>query len=484
MTDFASFEAAFLRATAALPYASLRRLSSRSRSVSVRRGNVEPPQLSQDAGWMLTVVADAQGSGGGPCGIAYAASAEFSEAALERGLLAAKRAAALAAGRSVCDFRSVPFSHASGTYEGPSLGVEMPLETSVDLLRRVEAGLAGSPLIADRSASLSQAVYEQVTLTNRGGRIVQRFRRIHPSASVTALKDGLSQTRSWQAGSCLLQGGAEILAQRGFESCGPQLVEEVLELLAAPPCPDEVMDLILMPDQMHLQIHESIGHPLELDRILGDERNYAGTSFVTLDMFGKYQYGSELLNVSFDPGLSGEGVSCAFDDEGSPAEKVMLIERGLLKNPLGGIVSQTRSGHAGTANSRAQTWNRPPMDRMGNVNLEAGSTPFPAMIAQVERGVIMSGNRSWSIDDSRNKFQFGCEHGRLIIDGQLGPVVRDAAYRGISSSFWRALKAVGDADSFRVLGVGNCGKGEFNQLVTVGHASPPCLFAGVQVMKG
>src|SRR5205823_5504598 len=144
---------------------------------------------------------------------------------------------------------------------------------------------------------------------------------------------------------------------------GRRTAHESLQLLLAPNCPSVTMDVLLMPDQVILQIHESIGHPLELDRILGDERNFAGTSFVTLDMFGTYRYGSELLNVSFDPTRPEELASYAFDDEGARAEKVYLIRDGILERPLGGAVSQARSGLAGVANARADNWNRPPIDR-------------------------------------------------------------------------------------------------------------------------
>ena len=147
------------------------------------------------------------------------------------------------------------------------------------------------------------------------------------------------------------------------------------------------MDVLLAPDQMILQIHESIGHPLELDRILGDERNYAGTSFVTLDMFGSYRYGSDLLNVTFDPTRPEELASYAFDDDGTPPSKVHLIRDGILERPLGGGISQARAGIAGVANARANSWNRPPIDRMANLNLEPGECTFDELIGGVERGV-------------------------------------------------------------------------------------------------
>jgi predicted Zn-dependent protease len=235
---------------------------------------------------------------------------------------------------------------------------------------------------------------------------------------------------------------------------------------------------------MVLQIHESIGHPLELDRILGDERNFAGTSFVTPDMFGTYRYGSPILNITFDPTRAEELASYAFDDDGTPAAKTWLIRDGILERPLGGAISQARAGMPGVANARADGWNRPPIDRMANLNLEPGDATFDELVASIEHGVLMETNSSWSIDDSRNKFQFGCERGRVIEHGRLGHVVRNPNYRGVSAVFWRSLARVGNADTVQVLGTPFCGKGEPSQTIRVGHASPACVFTGVDVFGG
>lgn len=239
-----------------------------------------------------------------------------------------------------------------------------------------------------------------------------------------------------------------------------------------------------MPDQMMLQIHESIGHPLELDRILGDERNYAGTSFVKAQDFGSLQYGSSLLNVTFDPEIPEELASYSHDDDGSAASKQFLIREGLLLRPLGGALSQFRAGLKGVANSRACGWNRAPIDRMANLNIEPGEQSLEQLIGGIEHGILMSTNRSWSIDDARNKFQFGCEWAQLIENGQLKGVVKNPNYRGISAQFWRNLSAVGDRSTFKVLGTPNCGKGEPNQVIRVGHASPACVFSNIDVFGG
>jgi predicted Zn-dependent protease len=244
------------------------------------------------------------------------------------------------------------------------------------------------------------------------------------------------------------------------------------------------MDVLLMPDQMMLQIHESIGHPLELDRILGDERNFAGTSFVTPEMFGSYQYGSPLLDVTYDPTRPEQFASYAFDDDGSRAEREYIIRGGLLLRPLGGAISQARAGMPGVANSRACSWNRPPIDRMANLNVEPGEAALQDMVASIELGVMMRTNASWSIDDSRNKFQFGCEYGRMIRHGKLAEVVKNPNYRGISATFWRSLAMVGDASTFEVMGTPFCGKGEPAQVIRVGHASPACKFVDIDVFGG
>src|SRR5262245_36213130 len=378
---------------------------------------------------------------------------------------------------------------ARGTYRSPGgTGANLSKTDAFDLLQRESAACRVDDRIVDWMAQLSTTHTRQLMLTADGGEALQEWRFTVPGLHVTAHRAGLTQVRSWGGrhnGFCQ-QGGVEVLTRSGFAGAGERTAEEVLQLLAAPNCPTGRFDLLLMPDQMMLQIHESIGHPLELDRILGDERNYAGTSFVTLDMFGTYQYGSPLLNVTFDPTREFEFANFAFDDDGAPARREHLIKDGILVRPLGGVVSQqrarrTRPAIDGVATARASSWNRPPIDRMSNLNVEAGTTPLADMIASIDDGVLMATNTSWSIDDSRNKFQFGCEWGQRIRNGKLAEVVRNPNYRGISATFWRSLAMVGDPATVEVLGTPYCGKGEPNQIIRVGHASPACRFRGVDV---
>jgi predicted Zn-dependent protease len=471
-------ERRFREAAPAAAKVTLRWVRQRDEMVAVRRDVLQPVRSSTDEGVMLTVF-----EGGG---MGYAATSDLSVAGLRAAGVRALDWARRTAGHSVVDFSRVPAVEARTDYETP---VErpwgaVPLTDKVGLVQEECRALKVSDRIVDWSASLWFTETETLLLSTDGGRIRQRQQMLVPGLHATANEGTETQTRTLGGFAVAQQGGLEILERAGFRGAGPRIGAEAVELLDAPDCPSGVMDVVLAPDQMVLQIHESIGHPIELDRILGDERNYAGTSFVTLDMVGSYRYGSELLNVTFDPTRPEQLASYASDDEGTPASKQHLIEKGVLVRLLGGATSQARSGAPGVANARACSWNRPPIDRMANINLEPGDLSFDELVGKVERGVFMTTNCSWSIDDSRNKFQFGCERGQRIVDGRLDGVVKKPNYRGISATFWRNLAGVGDQGTFRVLGTPNCGKGEPNQVIRVGHASPACLFRDVDVFGG
>lgn len=460
-------------------FCSLRYVRKRDEVYTVRQNIPEPVRRGEDAGVMITVLHDG--------GAGYAATCDLSEAGIARACEDAAAFARLTAGRCVFDVASVNMPHPTGEYIGPE---EQPWDTvspaeKYDLLRATCEALKTDDRIVDWETSLWRTEAESFYLTNGGGRVVQRYRYLAPSQSATANDGTDTQSRSLGSlrGMCR-QGGMEVLDACGYTEAPAWVSEEAVELLSAENCPTERCDLLLASDQMFLQIHESIGHPLELDRILGDERNYAGTSFVKPEMFGTYQYGSELLNVTFDPTRPDQFASYGYDDEGQEANREYIIRNGILERGLGSVTSQARSSLPGVADGRACNWNRPPIDRMANLNVEPGETSLEDMIAGVERGVYMQTNRSWSIDDSRNKFQFGCERAMQIEDGKLTRVLKNPNYRGISATFWRSLRAVGDKTTFGVHGTPFCGKGEPNQLIHVGHASPACLFTGVDVFGG
>ncbi len=455
------------------PFWSLRYVEETSESLAVRQDTLEPPSLSIDRGAILIAI--------GRSGYGYCATGDVSAAGLQAALDRASTWAEATRATSLYAFDPQRMLAPHGTRAARRTARTGSHRALRDLLTEECRRARIDDRIVERYAGIALRESEQIYLTNTGGEVRQRFRSTIPHAHVTANEGVDTQTRSFVHAQ---QGGLEQIERSGFRGCGARLADDAIRLLLAPNCPMGKMDVLLMPDQMMLQIHESIGHPLELDRILGDERNYAGTSFVTPDMFGRYQYGSPLLNVTFDPSLPHQLATYAFDDDGTPAEKVWLIRNGILERPLGGHLSQLRAGVAGTANARASGWNRPPIDRMANLNVEPGATPLSEMIGSIGRGVLMRTNVSWSIDDSRNKFQFGCEWGERIEDGAVKGVVKNPNYRGVSATFWRSLRMVGNADTFEVHGTLYCGKGEPNQAVDVGHAAPACVFADVDVFGG
>ncbi|MBA1321842.1 TldD/PmbA family protein [Pseudomonas plecoglossicida] len=466
---------ASLRSTAEV--FSLRHVKQSYQGLAVRRNVAQPPFFNQDEGAMLTVrISGVE---------AYAATADLSQSGLQRALEQAEALARQIARHSLLDLstQAVP----SERHDHVSPNFIQPLPNLADCLGLLAAESASVPTddrLVDWQASLGISEVEQTYLNSAGAELRHAQRFLFPGMAVTASDGQDSQSRSLGRDNFGQQGGFEIIERCGLIGAATQVADQALQLLLAPNTPSGKRDLLLMPDQMMLQIHESIGHPLEMDRILGDERNYAGTSFVKASDFGQLQYGSSLLNVTFDPTIAEELASYSHDDDGTAASKQFLIRQGKLLRPLGGALSQFRSGLDGVANSRACSWNRAPIDRMANLNIEPGEQSLAQLIGGIEQGILMRTNRSWSIDDARNKFQFGCEWGQLIEDGQLKGVVKNPNYRGISAQFWRDLSAVGDRSTFEVLGTPNCGKGEPNQVVRVGHASPACVFSQIDVFGG
>ena len=236
-------------------------------------------------------------------------------------------------------------------------------------------------------------------VSSNGSDVQQNFLMVQSDYSAMANKDDVYQRRS---DNHCLQIGMEEFDEDMVIARAKRVGEQALELLDVEDCPTETTNLVLASDQMLLQIHESIGHALEVDRILGDERNYAGWSFVREEDFGKLQYGSNIMNITFDPTVNSQFASYGYDDGGLKAEREFIIKDGLLVKGLGGKESQIRSGIPGVANFRASSWNRAPIDRMANLNLDPGASTFDDIIASVEKGVYMTTNRSWSIDDYRN----------------------------------------------------------------------------------
>jgi predicted Zn-dependent protease len=444
--------------------------------ITARNGKPEPTNSDVSHGVMVEVLKEGQ--------FAYCGTVDLTDSGVST---AFQRALYLA--ESCSKHKILPFDKSirpanSGSYKSAvqnSIDSLSFAEIQQKMITVTEQMKVGEEII-DRWA-YSRLIRTAIHYTcSNGSEWTQEFSIVSKDFGCTAQSGKEVQNRSFGLNG--LQTGLEDLDDTLLAENAVRVGKQAIELLSAADCPSGSRDLILAPDQLYLQVHESIGHPLEIDRILGDERNYAGWSFISPEDFGTLQYGSELMNVTFDPTIETEMASYAFDDNGVKATREHIIKDGKLLRGLGGIESQTRSGLPGVACARSADWSRPPMDRMANLNLEPGESSLDEMIAATEKGIFMESNRSWSIDDYRNKFQFGCEYGRIIKDGELKEVVKNPNYRGVTTPFWNNLKMVGNEATREIYGSPYCGKGEPNQIIRVGHTVPICLFSDIEVFGG
>jgi len=440
----------------------------------IRDLNPESNNTVLDHGIMVEVLVNGQFGYFATNDISYSAINQAAESAYTQALNASKY--------SLHSFTKSVRPKSVGNYQSPYQTKNIPLEELMETLISSNKILKGSKKIVSAISMARIVDMEMNFISTNGSEFSQNFMYVGPGFRAIAQDGNIVQSRSY-TDQCM-QAGMEVFEKEKVLSKCETICKDAVELLSAEDCPTETMDLVLHSDQMLLQIHESIGHALEVDRILGDERNYAGWSFVNLEDFGKLKYGSDIMNITFDPTIPEEFASYGFDDSGLKATKEFIIKDGVLLRGLGGLESQERSNIEGVANFRACSWNRAPIDRMANLNLEPGNSSFKEIISSVEKGIYMQTNRSWSIDDFRNKFQFGCEYAQLIENGEITKTVKNPNYRAVSTPFWNSLKMVGNQDTFDVYGTPYCGKGEPNQGVRVGHASPTCLFNNIEIFGG
>ncbi len=457
----------------------IRTFKEKTTTRNIRNEKPDANDVFHDHGYMIEVMVNGH--------TGYAGSSDGSDEGLKATTDRAIRLAHIFSKMKVHHFDSRVRPVHQGVYKSRH---KSPLDHATagaitDVLMKTNKAMKISPLISNRLTNAMMFETEICFFSSTGAQISQSFQSVMTDMKATAIRNGESQSRTDHGMSArTYQIGAEHFHAETFQSKAEKIAEQAIELLEADNCPSGAMDLILAPDQMLLQIHESIGHPLELDRILGDERNYAGWSFVQPKDFGNLQYGSTMMNVTFDPTVEGQLASYRFDDAGTEAKKEYLIQNGKLLRGLGSLESQVRSGLPGVANFRSTSWNRAPIDRMANINLEPGQDSLEQLIGRVENGVIMHSNVSWSIDDYRNKFQFGCEFAREIKDGRLGRIFKNPNYRGATIPFWGSLGGLSNAQYMDYFGTPYCGKGEPNQVIKVGHRSPYALFRQVEVFGG
>ena len=307
---------------------------------------------------------------------------------------------------------------------------------------------------------------------------------LHTGAGIEALatRDGEVQQRSYPGSfrGHYGAGGYEIVEEMHLGDHAERIAEEAVALLDAPECPSKVTTVVIDGHQTMLQVHESVGHPTELDRVLGMEAAFAGTSFVGIEDAGRLQYGSEIVNITADATSPGGLGTYGYDDEGVAAQAVDLVRDGLL---VGFQTSRETAASIGADRSngtmRAEGWENFPLIRMTNINLLPGEGSLEDLLADVDEGIFMATNKSWSIDDKRKNFQFGCEIAWEIVDGSLGRMLKNPRYTGITPVFWGACDAIAGAGEWRMWGTPNCGKGQPGQTMRVGHGTSPARFRNV-----
>ena len=478
MKDLA-LQALDLVARRGVTYADVRVIESREREITTKNGRAGHVSSSESMGMGVRVLA--HGCWGFAAtddltreGIEAAASLAFRIAlagvvARKQGITLAPEAAHQATW--VSPFRIDPFS----------LSIDQQLGT----LLAVDAELRRQDGITLAEASMHFERERQVFASTLGSMLDQT--RVTSGAGFSALsyKDGEIQRRSYPnsfGGQYQLK-GYELVEELKLLEHAPRIAEEAVALHTADQCPEGEFDLILDSSQLGLQIHESIGHPIELDRVLGSEANYAGMSFLTLDQLRRLRYGSEIVNVVCDARLEhGPGLGTfAFDDEGVPAQGTDIIRNGRF---VGYMTSRETAAQVGDAHSngcmRADGWARLPLIRMTNVSLQPGSQSLEEVF-DAEHAIYMETNKSWSIDDKRYNFQFGCEIGWEIRKGQRVRMLKNPSYSGISTEFWNACAAIAGREHWTLWGVPNCGKGQPEQVMGTGHGASPARFRKIKV---
>ena len=463
-------------------YVDARVVDERSRSLATKNGKIGHASDAESQGVGIRVIAD--GAWG------FAASKDLSRPGVEN---TAARAVAIARASAQVkrdNVRLAPEKAVNAEWTTPfridpfSISVEQNLE----LLLKIDAELRAVAGVTLAETSMNFRREESWFASSEGANIHQTKYSTGAGYAAYAFAGNEIMKRSYpnSFGGQWQNKGYELVEELKLVENARRVAEEAVALHKAEQCPAGTLTIILDSSQLALQIHESVGHPIELDRVLGMEANFAGTSFLTLDKLGKLRYGSDLVNVVADarqehgPGLG----TFAFDDEGVPAQCTPIITNGLFTGYLSSretahTIGAERSG--GTL--RAESWNRLPMIRMTNISILPGerSLTLAQLVADTDDGIYMETNKSWSIDDKRYNFQFGCEIGWEIKKGKRGRMLKNPSYSGITTEFWNAMEAICSREEWTLWGTPNCGKGQPQQVMGTGHGAAPARFRGVKV---
>ncbi|MFN2543692.1 MAG: TldD/PmbA family protein [Actinomycetota bacterium] len=458
-------------------YADARLVIEESESLTVKNQEMEGIDRAHSEGVGVRVLVN------GFWGFAATARQEEAEVVRIAELaVAIARAAARLPGEPV---RLADVEPVQATWEGPCQQdpFTVPLEEKVALLMEASRRLQQVPGVSFGEAMLDFYRRRTAFASTEGAAIEQTVTNSGGGIEAVAIDDGEMQRRSFPNSfrGHIQAAGWEHIPQLGLVDEAERIGREAVELLGAKDCPSEVTTLVLDSGQMVLQTHESVGHPVELDRVLRMEEAYAGTSFLKPEDRGKLRYASDVVNITADSTTPGGLGTFGFDDEGVPAQRTPLVVNGMFENFISSRETAAVIGDTSNGTMRADGWQNLPLIRMTNINLEPGEGSQQEIIGEVKDGIFMTTNSSWSIDDKRVNFQFGCEIAWRIKDGKLGEMYRNPNYTGITTEFWQSCDAVGGREEWVLWGTPNCGKGQPGQVARVGHGTSPARFRDVQV---
>jgi TldD protein len=458
-------------------YADIRIVRRQNEEIEVKNGRAEALVHDEDFGFGIRVLF--QGAWG------FACSSKLSKREMETVF---GKALKIAKASSKAKGKEILFLYASPVIDKYQTPIsidpfEVTPETKLNLLLKADEVIRRNKKVKISEAFMGSYKMGKTFASTEGSYIEQEIVECGAGISATSIEGSEVQVRSYPnsfRGNFATQ-GYEWIEKLALQDKAESVAEEASQLLSAKPCPSKTTTLILDSSQLALQIHESIGHPIELDRILGTEASYAGTSFLKPEMVGHFKYGSERVNIFADATCPGGLGTFGYDDEGVKGQRVPIISHGILVNLLTSRETAHHLEKESNGTMRADGWNRIPLIRMTNINLEPGKWTLEQMVADTEEGIFLTTNRSWSIDDKRINFQFGTEIGWEIKNGKLGEMVKNPTYTGITPNFWNSCDAIANRDHWEMWGTPNCGKGEPGQIAHVGHGTAPARFRNVQV---
>lgn len=359
------------------------------------------------------------------------------------------------------------------------------IEEKINILYSINEILRKNEKIKIANSRMSFVKTHKHYASTDGSNIEQIFYYTGAGYSATSIDGNEVQTRSYPGGHAFMLGaGWEFIEDLKLLENAERIREEAAALLSADNCPDDERDLIIYGDQLALQIHESTGHASELDRVLGYEESYAGSSFLTTDKLNKFRYGSDIVNLVADTTLPGGLATCGYDDDGVRAQRWHIVKNGILSGYMTNREFAHTIGHTRSLGAnRADSYRSIPIIRITNLSLMPGEWEYEDIIRSTKKGIIMENNKSWSIDQRRLNFQFGCEIGWLIENGKITKMVKNPVYQGITWQFWRNCDAIANEKYWKLYGVSNCGKGQPSQLFRMSHASSPARFRRVKIFS-